>query len=150
MWYVDGHHTTLKERACGVPVELSHLGGYNCPEIHGHKRKTSLSLTKEKVNSHSISLLHLTEQGYMKSKQWSSHRKIILTFAMSLRKYANIFETMNFNMQEIHASKRAFLNDDNTTLKILEAKITTKPIVARYSRLVQALNSVSCNDVISQ
>ena len=45
MWYVDGHHTTLKERACGVPVELSHLSGYNCPEIHGHKRKTSLSLT---------------------------------------------------------------------------------------------------------
>ena len=68
---------------------------------------------------------------------------------MSLRKYANILETKNFNMQETHASKRAFLNDDNTILKIIEAKITTKrTLVARYSRLVQALNSVSYNDVI--
>ena len=29
MWYIDGHHHTLNERACGVPVELSHLAGYN-------------------------------------------------------------------------------------------------------------------------
>ena len=79
MWYIDGHHHTLNDRACGVPVKLSHLAGYHHPESHGHKCKSTESLTREKVNSHSISLLHLTEQAYMKTKQWRSLREIILT-----------------------------------------------------------------------
>ena len=59
---------------------------------------------------------------------------------MNLRKYATILETKNPLLYKKHACKRPS-NDDDTALKIVEAKITTKEtLVGRYSRLVQALN----------
>ena len=52
-------------------------------------------------------------------------------------------------MQETRSYKRPFFNDENTDLKIVQAKITTKAsLVARYSRLVQALSAANYNDVI--
>ena len=85
----------------------------------------------------------------MKTKQWRCFREIILTLAVNLRRYATILEAKNANMQETHTYKRPFFNDENTDLKIVEAKITTKASsVARYSRLVQALSVVNYNDVI--
>ena len=70
---------------------------------------------------------------------------------MNLCRYATILEAKNANMQETHnyLYKRPFFNDENTDLKIVEAKITTKAsLVARYSRLVQALSAANYNDVI--
>ena len=43
LWYLDGHHETLAGQSCSVPAELTYIQGYNKPESHGHKRKSSSS-----------------------------------------------------------------------------------------------------------
>ena len=66
LWYLDGHHETLAGQSCSVPAELSHIQGYNKPESHGHTCKSSSPLTQSKVMEHSLAILHLTQQSYMK------------------------------------------------------------------------------------
>ena len=76
LWYIDGHHETLAAQSCSVPSELSHIQGHNKPETHGHKRKSSASLNQPKVMEHSLAILHLTKQSYMKQDAWLSLREI--------------------------------------------------------------------------
>ena len=98
MWYIDGHHHTLKERGCSQPVALNHLAGFNCPETHKHKRNALAPVTEEKLGCHSEALLNITRQAYMTSKQWSPLREIILTLAINLQKYASILKDQNSSM----------------------------------------------------
>ena len=61
LWYVDGHHGTLNSQSCGVPEELAHIQGYNCPEQHGHKRKSATGLSREELQAHVNTLYNLLD-----------------------------------------------------------------------------------------
>ena len=56
LWYLDGHHETLKRQGCGIPIELIHLQDYNKPEKHSYKRKHGITLSKETIHHHVLSL----------------------------------------------------------------------------------------------
>ena len=39
LWYVDGYHETIAERAPKIPSLFSRYTGYNCPEKHKHRKR---------------------------------------------------------------------------------------------------------------
>ena len=106
---------TLEDRGCAVPGELSHLSNYNCPEKHGHKRKTADSLKSSEIREHSTSILHLVESTYMKALSWTSVRKILKKLSVNLRKYADYLDSQNTAEQESHSkAKMSFFPDDKS------------------------------------
>ena len=44
LWHLDGHHSTLKTRACAVPQMFSKFVGFNCPERYKGKKRGPESL----------------------------------------------------------------------------------------------------------
>ena len=143
MWYIDGHHETLAARSCSVLPELSHIQGYNKPETHGHKRKSSTPLKQPKIMEHSLSILHLTQQSYMKQQGWSSIREVFLRLASNLRKYAEMLLEKVEKSQAAHSSKKSFFEtSEKSSIKLIRAMLSAKPtIVARYKSLNKAMAS---------
>ena len=39
LWYIDGHHDTIRSRACSVPADFNNFQGYNRPELTKHRRR---------------------------------------------------------------------------------------------------------------
>jgi len=133
--HIDGHYQTLAAQGCSVPSELLHFQGFNIPETHGHKRKHDFE--QQTIEEHSLALLHLTQQSYMKSKVWSNLREVLLRLATNLRKYSSLLIDKNEKTKQTHLSLKPV---ENSSIEIREPKISMKPtIYARYKRLNEAV-----------
>jgi len=44
LWYIDGHHHTLKEAGCPVPEMFSGFSGFNRPEISKHRKRSVMNM----------------------------------------------------------------------------------------------------------
>ena len=97
-----------------------------------------------------MTILHLTQQSYMKRESWSSLREIFLHLATNLRKYADMLLQKNEKSQATHASKKSFFpSSEKSSIEILDAKISTKPtMVARYKSISEAVASSKPYDAI--
>lgn len=45
LWYIDGHHHTLAERSCDIPVTFKEFTNYNRPDLHRHRKRSSVPLS---------------------------------------------------------------------------------------------------------
>jgi len=44
LWYIDGHHHTLKEAGCPVPEMFSGFSGFNRPEISQDRKRSVMNM----------------------------------------------------------------------------------------------------------
>ena len=51
LWYIDGHHDTINEKAT-IPDVFSRFQGYNCPEKYKHRKRTKRSLSSSELSAH--------------------------------------------------------------------------------------------------
>jgi hypothetical protein len=90
LWYVDGHHQTLVERSCTVPVAVACFSGYNNPAMSKHKVKP-MDCAELKALSQRLS--EVTELPYMCQSSWQVVRTELQSFAVSLDKYVNYLQS---------------------------------------------------------
>ena len=139
MWDLDGKHESLAARAHGVPQELGHLQGYNCPEKHRHKRKHPGSLSCDMLAEHSGALLNLTQMGYMKAEKWTGIRAVLLKLAVHLRDHESYLNSQNSAMQV-----KSLSFSDSGAFKIMQPSLTFKPgVVARYRSLHRVIQATA-------
>ena len=62
LWYVDGHHETLRKQSCPIPQLFQQFVGYNIPEVSKH-RKRQVSNMSSTVLSTLASSLYQNLQG---------------------------------------------------------------------------------------
>ena len=67
LWYLDGQHSTLDDRACHIPPEFRHFQGYNQPEKSGHRKRTAESVSAGVLDHHCTVLNSLLLQSWMQS-----------------------------------------------------------------------------------
>ena len=138
LWYIDGHHETLKRQGCSIPVEFSHFQNFNTPESHGHKRKASGNLSSTNLHVYILQLSNVVACAYMRSLQWESVRVVIEKLLSALSKYHSMLEK---KAQTSGMSKLRMVTTEDDEMEILGPKFSTKSnVTARYSRLVEALN----------
>ena len=148
LWYLDGCHETMKERALGVPDEIKHLSGYNKPETHNHKRKTERSLDYKSLQEHSIAVFHLTSSSYMKSIEWTKIREILLRLADNMRRYADFLTCKKAKVQQNHS--RVFSDDTKSQFQVQKPSVTTNPTLrARYRAISEKCLTAANYEVIS-
>ena len=47
LWYIDGHHDSLKKQSCPVPPIFGPFTGYNVPERSKHRKRTTTNLSSD-------------------------------------------------------------------------------------------------------
>ena len=62
LWYLDGHHSTLKDRCVEIPSAFQYLQGYNKPEASKHRCKDATNLDANRLDPYSISVSKLLLQ----------------------------------------------------------------------------------------
>ena len=45
LWYVDGHHETLKKQSASIPERFTRFNGYNLPQLSKHRKRQSSNLS---------------------------------------------------------------------------------------------------------
>lgn len=70
LWYIDGHHHTIAERAPPIPTLFSDFNGYNCPERHKHRKRTRENLRAAELQSHSMTLCDFLESSWLKKDRF--------------------------------------------------------------------------------
>ena len=68
LWYLDGHHSTLKDRCVEIPSTFQHLQGYNKPEASKHRRKDATNLDASMLDAYSSSLNKLLLQPWFDTR----------------------------------------------------------------------------------
>ena len=56
LWYVDGHHDTIPEKAPKIPELFACFTGYNRPESHKHRKRVRGNLSMTQLCTHSLTL----------------------------------------------------------------------------------------------
>ena len=69
LWLIDGHHGTLKDQSCPVPLVFSSFTGYNAPERSKHRKRTIGNLSAEPLKALNQSLFSILAN-YSKHKNW--------------------------------------------------------------------------------
>ena len=147
-WSIDGYHEQLAQRSHGLPPELQHFKGYNCPEKSNHKKRPH-SLDASQLREHSCILLGLTELPYMKSSHWRSTKAVLLRLAIHLRDHATYLEKQSESCSKRRSEIRDFAFGSNDAFTAIEPTISWNPTeVARYKSLNDALEHTPSYEVI--
>ena len=56
LWYIDGHHDTISEKAPKLPKIFACFTGYNCPEAYKHRKRSRGNLSMVQLRTHSLAL----------------------------------------------------------------------------------------------
>ena len=72
LWYIDGHHETIAERAPKVPTLFSTFSGYNCPEKHKHHKRALENLRASELRSHSLALQDMLQASWFQKKSFTA------------------------------------------------------------------------------
>ena len=79
LWYIDGNHDSLADRACPVPAPLAHFKNYYCPEKRKRKKIDSSALREDILQNHSTTILMLTEKSFFQREQWAAVKQVSYT-----------------------------------------------------------------------
>ena len=91
LWYLDGHHASLKARSCQLPAEFEMFVGFNVPEKSKHRKREHTNLERGMLNLYSEQLAEITLQPWMSSAKWKPVKEAVVTMSDCLGKYSNYF-----------------------------------------------------------
>lgn len=87
LWYVDGHHHTLRESGNPVPPNMAKFMGYNKPELSKHRKRKSSNLDVQSLKYHASSLRGFLLSSWMKDDSWKTMREDVMKLSSSLEGY---------------------------------------------------------------
>lgn len=102
LWYIDGHHVTLKDRGNAVPGMFAKFQGYNMPEKHKHRKREGSNLKSSVLLEKSSALFRMCGSTYLKGATVASHW---LRLADNLRKHSEYLDKQNATVKLGHDRK---------------------------------------------
>ena len=135
LWYIDGHHDTLKKQSQKIPGLFETFTGYNVPEKSKHRKRTSQNLDQGKLSSYASDLFELLLAPYRSQTGWIDFRKDVVCLANSIREYAELLCKQNFKVKALHSFPIPVRSlSDRLSVTYLK-KVTHKVPDAVYSEL---------------
>ena len=105
LWYIDGHHSKLAERSCGIPVVFKQFTSFNVPERSEHRKRTNTSLSADVLRSHSHRLFVCLQAGFWDRASWKSVKAEVELLARMVQKYSDLISEKRLKMLELHNSQ---------------------------------------------
>lgn len=103
LWYLDGHHETLKRQSCPIPDIFSSFIGYNAPELSKHRKRKNVNMSSSVLKFLASSLFqHLQAPFWSSNPLWQTFHQQTLSLAKSLADYADYLSMQNKTMKSIH------------------------------------------------
>ena len=148
LWNLDGHHDTLKSRACAIPPIFSEFVGYNSPEKYKRKKRSPGTLSSSILQVHSNALLEVIQQPWLQAKKWKGILESLTSLAESLNKYFTYLSKKNTEVTENHKSlspvREAAGNGASCeSLVVIQKSKHVKPSIAAHHGLLQSKLSSS-------
>ena len=104
LWLIDGHHGSLKDQSCPVPVVFSSYTGYNVPEYSKHRKRSIGNLSAESLNALNRSLFSTLHANFWKRKYWQLFHLDVQSLAGSIAQYSDYLNMQNKIMLVRHKS----------------------------------------------
>ena len=150
LWHLDGHHSTLKSRACAVPQMFSEFVGFNCPERYKGMKRGPESLCGNILQVHSQALLEVAQQPWLHSSKWKGILASLNSLAESLNKYSLYLSKKNTEVAENHmllSPVRQATTADGASLSesmiVIPKAQYVKPAIATHHTCLQSTLSSS-------
>ena len=120
LWYIDGHHETIAERAPKIPTLFSTFSGYNCPEKHKHRKRVLENLRASELRSHSLILQDILQASWFHKQSFTTLKEATEGLMVSLKSYA-FFLQEKVKYQKLHhlMSQPSALQDDSSHIHYL-------------------------------
>ena len=87
LWYVDGHHESLKKQCCPIPEFFSRFTGYNTPELSKHRKRSVQNLSSSSLQAMSTSLFRTLQASYWKRPLWQGFHSEVESLVRSIADY---------------------------------------------------------------
>ena len=138
LWEVDGHHSTLRDRGCGIPPMFDNFQNYRKPEKSKHRKRQLNNFEHRTLVEISQALFQLTGSSYFKNSVWKGVHNGLLRLADNLRKYASYLDQHLSACQSVHSRKQGRTDVDHWEVYSAMLLINATKS-ARYKNLHDAL-----------
>ena len=103
LWYVDGHHDTISEKAPKLPQLFARFMGYNCPEAHKHRKRARGNLSMAQLRTHSLLLQDCLQSSWFKKEQFKALKEATEGVVATLSAYSAYLHEKNKSQKLHHA-----------------------------------------------
>ena len=143
LWYLDGQHSTLADRACHVPPEFQPFQGYNLPEKSHHRKRTAENLSAAILDHHSTVLNSFLLQSWLQVSLWKCVKSAVCNLADAIAKYSSYLKDKNQETQTNHSklSPVRVLSESEKFCVIKQAQWVKPTLAAEYSSLQKQLDT---------
>ncbi len=145
LWYIDGHHETLQNRACSVPADFKEFQGYNKPELTKHRRRSAENIMcSGMLNNYSLRLNEYLMQPWFSLAIWKPLKDCVMLLAESMHKYAVYLDWKNTTVQENHSMLEPVrsTSEAESFHVINRARWVKTTVATRFSALQQHIDSI--------
>ena len=101
LWYVDGRHDRIAEKALKFPELFARFTGYNCPEAHKHRKRGRGNLSMTQLRTHSLTLQECLQSSWFKKEHFKGLKEATESIVCSLSTYSAYLVEKN-KSQKLH------------------------------------------------
>ena len=103
LWYIDGHHDTLRKQSCPIPQLFQRFIGYNTPEVAKHRKRQIANMSSTMLNTLASSLFQNMQGSFWSHTSFQRLQEQTQSLAQSLAGYADYLSSQNKIMKAVHA-----------------------------------------------
>ena len=104
LWYIDGHHDTLKQQQCPIPKVFSTFIGYNIPETSKHRKRTISNISSDYLKPIVSSLFSILQSSYWKKESWKKFHGDVQALTAAIHQYIGHLDRQNKKVAVRHSS----------------------------------------------
>ena len=134
LWYIDGHHDTITEKAPKMPEVFARFTGYNRPEAHKHRKRARGNLSRSELRTHALALQDSLQASWFQKDHMKVLKEVTEGLVSTLNAYATYLQEKNKSQKLHHAMNcPAATPSDSSHLEYLPKIVTVstalQPIV---------------------
>jgi len=136
LWYIDGHHHTLKEAGCPVPEMFSGFSGFNRPEMSKHRKRSVMNMDAKNLKEYATALKEFLLTSWIKHEQWKQMYQSLDLLASSLEKY--VFHLKEKKQKYLEPKNSGIVIADSFHIKVLKVSDSSS---SQLSSLIDELSA---------
>ena len=145
LWYIDGHHETLKKQSCPVPEVFHQFFGFNTPELSKHRKRQIENLNFSVLKALTMSLFEHLLASFWNNSPWKEFQIQVENLAINLSRYTEYLSSQNKVMKEIHLRPTRQLCD---TMSIKYIPASDGIIFQKFDSLSRTLLEKNLNEFV--
>ena len=149
LWHIDGHHTTLRDQSCAIPLVFANFSGYNLPEHSKYGKRKMANLSSDSLKALSHSLFSVLQGNNWKWDPWQEFCKEVESLTGSIAQYVDYLDRQNKKMTLKHITDTI---TDTITVTYVEATTSsTFPLFQEVDATLEGMQKyeyVFLNDLL--